>query len=233
MYIRDPQEHGLYRPGPPHDRCPPYDPYPSVSRGFQPQLGSFLSFCCMCVGSRFFFLFFFFSFLILFVVVVVVLSLVVIVLVFLTISNFLPSTFHHSTPAPFEFRSQICSFSLFCRKIDDLLCCVLMRSVFVCCQLCVAALGFCFCFFWSLFFNFVFLFCFCLCVFIFVVCAYFFTVFLFSSQHRSLPRRSVTVVSLGFKFCIAQDTFATLSVCLFLFCCCCFSFASLVICNCT
>ncbi|XP_076440544.1 uncharacterized protein LOC143279999 isoform X2 [Babylonia areolata] len=30
MYIRDPQEHGLYRPGPPpHDRCPPYDPYPS------------------------------------------------------------------------------------------------------------------------------------------------------------------------------------------------------------
>ncbi|XP_025111035.1 nuclear factor 1 A-type-like isoform X7 [Pomacea canaliculata] len=27
MYIREPQEHGLYRPAP--DRCPPYDPYPS------------------------------------------------------------------------------------------------------------------------------------------------------------------------------------------------------------
>ena len=91
----------------------------------------------MCASSRFFFSFFFFShsFFVLFCFVFGV------VLVFLTISNFLPSTFHHSIPTPFEFRSQIFFILTFCWKIDDLLCCVLVRSWFVCSQLCVAVLG--------------------------------------------------------------------------------------------
>ena len=275
MYIRDPQEHGLYRPGPPHDRCPPYDPYPSVSRGFQPQLWSFLSFVA-CALVRVFVLFLFFLILFSF-------------LFFLSrlwgcsrvLKYFELSCIDFSPFDPNPVRVQIPDFfrSHFLLKNwrSFVLCaCALLVCLLSVVRSCSRAFGISsiesppyifgplppplflfFCFSVStppphpplvwvfgqslsrppppppeLFFNFVFLFCFCLCVFIFVVCAFFFTVFPFSSQHLSLPRRSLPVVSLGFKFCITQDTFAALSVCLFLFCCC-FSFTSLVICNCT